>query len=91
LYEWRGFWARSSQLQPGTPGAQFAQSGWMFWVIQAGRGFGKTRTGAETVREWAANPNERILMIAPTTSDVRDTMIEGPSGLLQCYPPESRP
>jgi phage terminase large subunit-like protein len=91
LYEWRGFWARPSQLPPGTPGAQLAQSGWLFWVIQAGRGFGKTRTGAETVREWAANPNERFLMIAPTTSDVRDTMIEGPSGLLQCYPPGSKP
>ncbi|TAL05210.1 MAG: hypothetical protein EPO00_13360 [Chloroflexota bacterium] len=50
-----------------------------------------TRVGAETVREWARDPSERILMIAPTASDVRDVMIEGPSGLMSCYPPGQRP
>ena len=59
--------------------------------MQAGRGFGKTRIGSEAVREWAQDPNERILMIAPTANDVREVMIEGPSGLLSCYPPNNRP
>ena len=83
LYDWRGFWARPNQLQP--------DGDWRFWVLKAGRGFGKTRVGAETVREWAEDPNERILLVAPVASDVREVMIEGPSGLLQCYPPGCRP
>jgi len=83
LYDWRGFWARPNQVLP--------DGDWLFWLVQAGRGFGKTRVGAEAVREWAEDPEERILMIAPTASDVRGTMIEGPSGLLSCYPPDRRP
>ena len=83
LHDWRGFWARPNQIQP--PGD------WLFWVLKAGRGFGKTRVGAETVREWAEDPTERILLVAPVASDVRETMIEGPSGLMQCYPPGRRP
>ncbi len=63
----------------------------MFWLCLAGRGWGKTRVGAETVREWGEDPKARILMIAPTTSDVREVMLEGPSGLMQCYPAHSRP
>jgi phage terminase large subunit-like protein len=47
--------------------------------------------GAETVKEWAQDPNERILMIAPVAADVREVMIEGPSGLMSCYPEGMRP
>ncbi len=59
----------------------------------AGRGFGKTRTGAETVREWASKPLPGpIHLIAATAADIRKVMIEGPSGgLLSCYPPAERP
>jgi phage terminase large subunit-like protein len=90
-YSWRGLWARPNQLLPGTIGAADPCDDWLFWLVQAGRGFGKTRLGAEAVREWAENPNERILMIAPTANDVREVMVEGPSGLLSCYPPNNRP
>lgn len=90
LYDWR-LNGRPKQLLPGTIGAEVQRDDWLIWMCLAGRGWGKTRVGAETVREWAANPQERILMIAPTSSDVRDVMIEGPSGLLSCYPPDSRP
>lgn len=89
-WDWR-FWARPAQMLPGSTGAAITRNDWVFWVVQAGRGFGKTRTGAEAVREWAEDPNARILMIAPTSDDVRSTMIEGPSGLLSCYPPDRRP
>ena len=62
------------------------------WLVLAGRGFGKTRTGAETVRQWAYEPLEApIHIVAPTASDIRKVMIEGPSGLLACYPPGDRP
>lgn len=90
LYDWR-WTARANQLQPGTPGASNPRKDWVFWLLLAGRGFGKTRVGAETVREWAEDPKARILMIAPTAADVRDVMIEGPSGLMQCYPSYNRP
>src|SRR5271165_3645462 len=40
LYDWE-FWARPAQLAP--PGD------WVNWLILAGRGFGKTRVGAEQV------------------------------------------
>ena len=91
LYDWGGMWGRPKQLIPGTPRAAIQRLDWVFWLVLAGRGFGKTRIGAETTRRWAENPDERILMIAPTAGDVRDTMIEGPSGLLQCYPLSPRP
>lgn len=90
LWSW-AFKGRPNQLMPGTSGAASSRTDWVFWLVLAGRGFGKTRVGAEAVREWAKNPNERILMIAPTTDDVRSTMLEGPSGLLNCYPPNHRP
>ena len=89
-WDWR-YWGRPSQFRPGTPRAANDRTDWRFWLVQAGRGFGKTRTGAETVREWAADPAARILLVAPTTQDVRETMLEGPSGLLNCYPAQSKP
>jgi phage terminase large subunit-like protein len=75
----------------GRPDQILPDGGWLFWLVLAGRGWGKTRTGAEAVRDWANNSNERILMIAPTAADVREVMIEGPSGLLSCYPQGQRP
>lgn len=83
-YDWR-FWARPKQQQPS--------GDWTHWLVLAGRGFGKTRTGAETVREWASKPLPGpIHLIAATAADIRKVMIEGPSGgLLSCYPPDQRP
>lgn len=76
---WR-FQARPEQLQP--PGD------WFIWWIDAGRGWGKTRTAAETMREWAlATPSGRFALVAATIADARDTMIEGESGLLAVLKP----
>lgn len=84
-YEWK-FWARPSQLAP--------DGNWTFWLLLAGRGFGKTRVGAEWVR-WCAehgNPGGgRIALVAPTNADLRDTMVEGESGLLAVCPPWFKP
>jgi phage terminase large subunit-like protein len=56
---------------------------WLVWFLSSGRGSGKTRTGAEYTRRMAQRlgPNGRIALVAPTAPDVRDTMIEGISGL----------
>lgn len=80
LYDWEGLFARDKQLQP--------LSAWMYWLITAGRGFGKTRTGAETVRMWAESKTyDYILIAGRTASDVRSLQIEGPSGILKVSPP----
>lgn len=60
------------------------------WLILAGRGFGKTRTGAETVREWVKD-NRYVNLIGATADDARDIMIEGESGILAICPPSERP
>lgn len=78
LYSWE-FWARPEQLTPA--------GDWNVWLILAGRGWGKTRTGAEDVKAFGLNhPNSRIAVVAPTYGDARDTCIEGESGLLRLLP-----
>lgn len=82
-YRW-SFWARDEQLPPdGT---------WLIWLILAGRGWGKTRTGAEWVqREVTAGRRHSLALIGSTVADIRDIMIEGESGILQIAPPWFKP
>lgn len=89
-YTWRVH-ARPEQITPGTEGAAVQRTDWLIWLILAGRGWGKTQTGAQAIRERAQDRDARIMIVGPTTADVRDTMIEGPSGLLSCYPYHERP
>lgn len=58
---------------------------WRIWLVLAGRGWGKTRVGAETVRIWSES-FPRISLIGRTIQDVRDLMIEGISGLEKVFP-----
>ena len=82
-YDWK-FWARPSQLPP--PGD------WDGWLILAGRGFGKSRTGAEFVRaEVEAGRAKRIALIGETSADGRGVMVTGPAGLLSVCPPWNMP
>lgn len=63
---------------------------WRVWVYSGGRGAGKTRTGAEETRAFAdANPGSRLLIVGRTQADVRQVMIEGESGILALYEPNS--
>jgi len=83
LYDWP-FWARANQLPP--PGD------WICWLLLAGRGFGKTRTGAEWVRaEVESGRRRRLALVAPTAADARDVMVEGESGILAISPKWFRP
>jgi len=82
-HEWMRH-ARPKQLPPSGE--------WRVWLILAGRGFGKTRTGAETLRAWIAQGlYRRIALIGETESDVRHVMVEGDSGILNVHHPEERP
>ena len=65
---------------------------WSVWLLLAGRGFGKTRVGAELVRHMVeTGQSKRIHIIAPTAADARDVAIEGESGLLNISPPWNKP
>lgn len=73
---------------------QFApiETDWDVWLILAGRGFGKTRTGAEWVREQILSGKaKRVALIGRTAADVRDVMIFGPSGIMSCCAEWERP
>lgn len=63
---------------------------WRYWLVMAGRGFGKTRTGAEMVRRWVRD-YPLVNLIGATADDVRDIMVEGESGILAICPPGERP
>jgi len=76
------FWARPAQLLP--PGD------WVYWLPLGGRGCGKTRTGAETVRRWART-NAYVNIIGAAADDVRDVMVEGESGVINVCPEGERP
>lgn len=82
-YDWSR-WARPKQLCPS--------GDWDGWLILAGRGFGKTRTAGEFVRaEAEAQTAGRIALIAETSADGRDVLVEGESGILALSPPWFRP
>lgn len=88
-WDW-DFWGRPAQHEP--PGD------WSVWLAMAGRGFGKTRLGAEWVRSqvcgrtpMAAGNARRIALVGETAADVRDVMVMGPSGILATSPPDFRP
>lgn len=83
LHDWR-FWARPEQVAPPVP--------WETWLLLAGRGFGKTRTGAEWVRaEAESGRRKRIALVGPTLRDVKKTMVEGEAGVIGISPPWFRP
>lgn len=76
LYDHWPLWAHPGQVAP--PGD------WRVWLIRAGRGFGKTRAGAEWVSAIARSDKDaRIALVGATIEDVRRVMIEGESGLLK--------
>lgn len=84
LQEHWPFWARPEQLTP--------EGQWSVWLFMAGRGAGKTRAGAEWVRDRCERLEvpggvPRGGLIAPTLENVRLVMVEGESGLLRVLPP----
>jgi phage terminase large subunit-like protein len=80
-FDW-SFWGRPNQHAP--------EGEWANWLILAGRGFGKTRIGAEMVRHWVRD-FALVNLIGATAADARDIMIEGESGILALCPRHERP
>jgi phage terminase large subunit-like protein len=70
-------WHHKAQMPP-------REEGWRTWLMMAGRGFGKTRAGAEWITGLATQAGRpvRIALVAATEADARAVMVEGESGLL---------
>lgn len=94
-FEWP-FWARPAQIAPAGE--------WSVWLILAGRGFGKTRSGAEWTRAIACGSTplapglvRHIALVGQTAADVRKVIVgdgvagDVASGILQVHPPDFRP
>lgn len=82
-YNWPRF-ARDEQKAP--PGD------WRVWLVMAGRGFGKTRSGAEWVRLTAeSDPAARFALVGASLVEARSVMVEGESGVIACCPPHRAP
>lgn len=78
------------------PYQRIPKGNWRRWIFRAGRGTGKTYTGARTVVEVARDKRHKIGrgeigIIGRTHSDARFTMVEGPSGILNVAPPDFVP
>lgn len=83
IHDWP-LWARKGQLPP--------RGNWTTWLILGGRGAGKTRAGAEWVRDIATRQGaSRIALIGRTIDETRSIMVEGPSGLLDLHGSYERP
>ena len=73
-------------------GQQAPDGDWRLWLLIAGRGFGKTRAGAEWVRAIAERDGAaRIALVGATPHEARSVMVEGESGLLRIAPWWNRP
>jgi phage terminase large subunit-like protein len=80
LYDWRGFNARPDQVAP--------DGDWEIWLALAGRGWGKTETGAQWVRERVERGARSIALVAETQKDLEEVMV---ARLLAIYPPDQAP
>lgn len=82
LFDWHR-WARDAQLPPA--------GDWTTWLLIGGRGSGKTRAGAEWVRNLAAHGIGPIALVGETITEAIEVMVRGESGLLRVTPLDERP
>jgi len=72
--------------------AQFPEYGhWRTWLLLGGRGSGKTLAGAWWVNQVAGESDRSLALVGPSLHDVREVMIEGPSGILATTSRDTRP
>jgi phage terminase large subunit-like protein len=79
-------WAHDGQKAP-------SGEGWRTWLMLAGRGYGKTRAGAEWVNTLASQRRNpvRIALVGASVAEARAVMVEGESGILACASKHNRP
>lgn len=82
FFDWRK-WALPKQLPP--------EGDWTTWLLMGGRGSGKTRAGAEWVRELARAKVTPIALVGETMTEAISIMVRGESGIIAVHPDEDRP
>jgi phage terminase large subunit-like protein len=82
-YDWESIGRPEQQLPRGED--------WLYWLILTGRGWGKTRTLSETVRQWIKDGYNYVNIVGANADDVRTIVVEGPAGVLASCPPSERP
>lgn len=81
-------WEKAARQEQLLPDGQ----DWKVWLIMAGRGFGKTRTGAETVRKLVTEQKaHHIALIAQSIAEAKAVMVYGESGLMNVFEKNERP
>lgn len=85
-WDWQTVWARDDQIPP----KELCDMQYI-WLMLAGRGWGKTRTGAEFVRDLVYQGYMCIALVGMTPSDANKVMITGEGGLMSVFPPEEEP
>lgn len=87
IYQTESFdWEKCARANQKPPSGK-----WTVWLILAGRGFGKTRTGSETVRMFVDQKRyKRIALVGQTIEETRGVMVDGVSGILSVYPPDDK-
>jgi phage terminase large subunit-like protein len=83
--DWDFQHARKDQRPPA-----WNDPSWFVWLMSSGRGAGKTRTGSEVINRAVAR-YPRIALVSPTGASLRQTLVEGPAGILACAPPGQMP
>ena len=68
-------WGDEGQFPP-------VSEGWRTWLMMAGRGYGKTRAGAEWVHNLSQGAPRRIALVSASIDEARSVMVEGVSGIL---------
>ena len=81
-FDW-SHWAYAQQREP--------EGDWTTWLFMGGRGCGKTRTGAEWVRNLAAQEISPIALVGETMSEALAIMVRGESGLFRVCQNGERP
>lgn len=85
-YSWP-FWARPEQLPP--PRGVDGNPDWRTWLILTGRGWGKTRTSAESTRARVEDGRAMSIgLIGPTADTLRRDQVRA---IVDCSPPWCKP
>jgi phage terminase large subunit-like protein len=84
-------WFRHYWRLLGRPTQKPPEGDWTTWLLIGGRGSGKTRSGAEWVRNLAAQGVSPIALVSETMTEAVSVMVRGPSGILAASLDSERP
>ncbi|MGV3490722.1 MAG: DNA-packaging protein [Devosia sp.] len=84
-------WFRHYWRLLGRPAQKPPEGDWTTWLLIGGRGSGKTRSGAEWVRQLAADGVSPIALVSETMTEAISVMVRGPSGILAASLDDERP